>query len=142
MNPEPDVAPESLFRPVKRRKFMRKRPNDDTEPDRTDEAASDLNSRPREIQSTGDNDEGENTGIVRLRRPHAARKGGIGFSTKSRLGQDGNQSSALVPAEDLEQERIQAMRDRFTGHTGQMVDVDKHMYGPFHHIAPLQGLTR
>lgn len=131
MDSEPDVAPESLFRPVKRRKFMRKRPNDDTDNDRTNDAGSDRNSCPREeIQSTGQNDEGEATEVVRLRRPPPARKGGIGFSTKSRLGQDETQSSALASAEDLEQERIQAMRDRFTGHTGQMVDVDKHMYGP------------
>lgn len=131
MSSEPDLAPETLFRPVKRRKFMRKRldDNDTDSPSHESVAGSSgQHSRPQEIQADYE-EEGQSTGVARLRRPHPARKGGIAFSTKSQLGKDDNQSMALTPAKDTEQERIQAMCDRFTGHTGQTVDVDKHMYG-------------
>lgn len=136
MDAEADAAPESFFRPVKRRKFMRKRPDDRHVSEDTSGAheatvanrAQDR--RPNETQSTGaEEDEEQTTGVVRLRRPHVARKGGIGFSTMSGLGKDDHRQTALAPVEDLENEKVQAMCDRFTGHTGQTVDVDKHMYG-------------
>lgn len=137
MDSEADAAPESFFRPVKRRKFMRKRPDDRHVSEDTSGAheAAVVNRaqdhRPDETKYTGaEGDEEQTTGVVRLRRPHVARKGGIGFSTMSGLGKDDHRQTALAPAEDHENEKVQAMCDRFTGHTGQTVDVDKHMYGP------------
>src|SRR5690606_36328321 len=71
------------------------------------------------------------TDVARRRRLQRARKGGIEFSTTSRqTTSTGNQAAAtMISAEDLENEKIRARCDRFTAHTGQTVDVDKHMYG-------------
>lgn len=142
MDAEVDVTPESLFRPVKRRKFVRRRPGDHTEDaGPAGESATERSEKNRHVsesQSTPDGDEDlEAIGVVRLRRPHHARKGGIGFSATSRLGKDDSCQRALGLAEDRdrERERVQEMGDRFTAHTGQTVDVDKHMYGSSYHLA-------
>jgi hypothetical protein len=121
MDPQEDVVPtEPLFRPAKKRKFMRRRPD----PELADtEEADNQNDHPSASQVPG----GSN-----IRRPRAVRKGGIGFSTASRLGDDQGQQVALVPAVgETEDEKIRAMNERFTGYTGQTVDVDKHMYESF-----------
>lgn len=121
MDTQEDTMPiESLFRPAKKRKFMRRRPDHEI---LDTEEADNQNDNPGASQALGSNN---------LRRPRAIRKGGIGFSTASRLGDDQGQQLALVPvAGDTENEKIQAMNERFTGYTGQTVDVDKHMYGSF-----------
>ncbi|KAF9241905.1 hypothetical protein DTO013E5_6868 [Penicillium roqueforti] len=117
MDTQEDTMPiESLFRPAKKRKFMRRRPDHEI---LDTEEADNQNDNPGASQALGSNN---------LRRPRAIRKGGIGFSTASRLGDDQGQQLALVPvAGDTENEKIQAMNERFTGYTGQTVDVDKHM---------------
>ncbi|KAJ5779136.1 Hepatocellular carcinoma-associated antigen 59 [Penicillium paradoxum] len=115
MDPEENIVPtESLFRPAKKRKFMRRRPDDE----------------PEDVDDQNDNaDAPQAPGRNNLRRPRAIRKGGIGFSTASRLGDDQGQQLALVSAAgDTEDEKIRAMNERFTGYSGQTVDVDKHMY--------------
>ncbi|OQE09809.1 hypothetical protein PENVUL_c005G01759 [Penicillium vulpinum] len=113
---EDDVPVEALFRPAKKRKFMRRRPDHES-PD--NEEADDQNDNAGASQAPGSNN---------LRRPRAARKGGIGFSTASRLGDNQGQQLALIPpAGQTEDEKIRAMNERFTGYTGQTVDVDKHM---------------
>lgn len=124
-------APESLFRPVKRRKFLRRRPDHEREDSQED--AQGIND---ESASTHTPQETDDT--VRVRRPQRTRKGGIEFSTTSRQATDNaNQAVATPPtAEEAEDERVRAMCDRFTAHTGQTVDIDKHMYGPL----PLQVL--
>ncbi|KAK4864755.1 hypothetical protein LT330_001378 [Penicillium expansum] len=121
MDTQEDVVPtESLFRPAKKRKFMRRRPDHET-PDT--EEADNQNDNSGASQAPGSSN---------LRRPRAVRKGGIGFSTASRLGDDQGQQVALVPvAGETEDEKIRAMNERFTGYTGQTVDVDKHMYESF-----------
>lgn len=121
MDPPEDVVPtESLFRPAKKRKFMRRRPDHET-PDT--EEADNQNDNYGASQAPRSNN---------IRRPRAVRKGGIGFSTASRLGDDQGQQLALVPAAgETEDEKIRAMNERFTGYTGQTVDVDKHMYESF-----------
>ncbi|KAE8365265.1 hepatocellular carcinoma-associated antigen 59-domain-containing protein [Aspergillus caelatus] len=122
--------PETLFRPVKRRKFLRRRPEDTLEDFRNENRRDDRGSDPTTpSQSQADNDPVHPTDLVRLRRLHRFRKGGIGFSTTSRQSAN-NDKQAIVStgsAEDLEAQRIHAMCDRFTAHTGQTVDVDKHM---------------
>lgn len=121
MDPQEDVVPtESLFRPAKKRKFMRRRPDHDA-PDA--EEADNQNDNHGASQAPASNN---------IRRPRAVRRGGIGFSTASRLGDDQGQQLALVPAAgETEDEKIRAMNERFTGYTGQTVDVDKHMYESF-----------
>ncbi|KAJ5745620.1 hypothetical protein N7520_010802 [Penicillium odoratum] len=123
---EADTAPELLFRPSKRRKFIPRRAND-TDSVEADTPSRNDNQTP-EALSTGDEDQtAQPTNVVRLRRPHQARKGGIGFSATSR-SKNGNRQTALASAEEIEADRIQAMADRFTTYTGQSEDVDKHMY--------------
>ena len=118
MDPQEDVVQtEPLFRPAKKRKFMRRRPD----PEFADtEEADNQNGNSSTSQAPSSNN---------VRRPRTVRRGGIGFSTASRLGDDQGQQ-ALVPAVgETEDEKIRAMNERFTGYTGQTVDVDKHMYG-------------
>lgn len=131
-----------FFRPVKRRKFLRKRPDDDLHT--TPENGPSSLPPPSEEQETQGpsttsalpraNEDEESTpvsDILRLRKSHKARRGGVEFSTSSRSKiQDNAQSTDLVNVQDQEIERVRAMADRFTVHTGQKVDVDKHMYGP------------
>ncbi|KAJ5934575.1 hypothetical protein N7466_004122 [Penicillium verhagenii] len=129
MDTEVDVAPESLFRATKRRKFIPRRTNDTTDSSAAGEAAtpSRNDNQTPEAPSTGEEDQTtQSTNVVRLQRPRQSRKGGIGFSAISR-SKDGNRETALVSAEDLEADKLQAMSDRFTTYTGQTEDVDKHM---------------
>ncbi|CAI7664517.1 unnamed protein product [Penicillium glandicola] len=121
MDSQEDAVPtESLFRPAKKRKFMRRRPDHEVADNEEVDNQNDNSGAP---QAPGSNN---------IRRPRAVRKGGIGFSTASRLGDDQGQQVALVPAAgDTENEKIRAMNERFTGYTGQTVDVDKHMYETF-----------
>lgn len=134
MDAEVNFDPEPVFRPVKRRRFARRRPDDNSEDSSTAEGPvgesneHDRVASPSQSAHDGDHHAGT-TSVVRLRRAHPARKGGIGFSATSRSAKDGSRQTALGPVEDQEKEQIQAMCDRFTGHTGQTVDVDKHMYG-------------
>jgi len=127
-----DIAPESLFRSAKRRKFVRRRPDDNSEDTTAGDRVADSNikdDRTSGSQSSPDGDEDtESTGVVRLRRPHRTRKGGIAFSATSGSGKDDSRQTALGPTRDHEKETVQDMGDRFTGHTGQTVDVDRHMY--------------
>ncbi|RHZ71171.1 hypothetical protein CDV55_108585 [Aspergillus turcosus] len=131
-----DISPntETIFRPIKRRKFLRRR---EFEPEDSQEEAHVANAN-----SVHDNDSSaaqppsqsnetvSSTDLARLRRLQRARKGGIEFSNSSRQSTDkaGNQAAVTtVTAEDLENEKIRAMCDRFTAYTGQTVDVDKHI---------------
>lgn len=128
MDPDPDIAPEPLFRPAKRRKFIRRRPDDSSKTTAGDRIA-DSNENDGAQPALDEDDNTETTGVVRLRRPHTTRKGGIGFSATSRMGQDDGRQTALGAARELDKETVQDMRDRFTGNSGQAVDVDRHMYG-------------
>lgn len=116
MDPESEILPtESLFRPSKKRKFMRRRPDNEISEDTDNQ--NDYSDAPQPPESHN------------LRRPRAVRKGGIGFSATSRLRDSQSQQLALVPAAgDTEDEKIRAMNERFTGYSGQTEDVNKHMY--------------
>ncbi|PYI01061.1 hypothetical protein BO78DRAFT_379741 [Aspergillus sclerotiicarbonarius CBS 121057] len=127
---DPDIDPAPLFRPGKRRKFQRRRPEsngDESQPTATEDSHISESSTPSPWQESPGSISASD--VLRSRRLHRARKGGIEFSTTSRSSA-GNASQATVSAvaaEDLENERMRAMCDRFTAHTGQTVDVDKHM---------------
>ena len=124
MDPEVDAVPvKSLFRPVKKRKFARRRADHEAE-DTADAdpalVANNQNDNAGPTQTPGSNN---------IRRLRAVRKGGIGFSNTSRLGDDHGQQLVLGPAAgDPEEDKIRAMNERFTGYTGQTDDVDRHMY--------------
>lgn len=134
MDTDGGPSTEALFRPVKRRKFLRRR---EFEPEDSQEAQANANSIHDNHSSAShppsqSNDTVLSTDLARLRRLQRARKGGIEFSNISRQSTDktGNKAAVTtVTAEDLENEKIRAMCDRFTAHTGQTVDVDKHIDG-------------
>ncbi|CAK48903.1 hypothetical protein AnigIFM59636_010573 [Aspergillus niger] len=130
---EPEIDPASLFRPGKRRKFQRRRPedNDEESPSATEDVALiSESSTPSSWQEPSPNSV-PTADILRSRRLQRARKGGIEFSATSRppAGKNSQTAVSTVAEEDQENERLRAMCDRFTAHTGQTVDVDKHMYG-------------
>lgn len=127
MDTELQPAPESLFRPVKRRKFLRRRPDHEQEDNEVNGDSG------RDTESFTAQTPQETDDVVRLRRPQRTRKGGIEFSTTGSRQTTDNDAQAVAQrsAEETEDERLRAMCDRFTVHTGQTVDVDKHMYGPF-----------
>lgn len=137
-----DAYPQSgsMFRPpAKRRKFPRRRTDNDNDnvPQETDSMSGTCETnaiapRPRS-QSPRDTppETAGSSDFIRRRRFQRARRGGIEFSATSRQTADMANQSALPSAttEELEAERIKTMCDRFTAHTGQTVDVDRHMYG-------------
>ncbi|KAJ5718042.1 hypothetical protein N7488_003688 [Penicillium malachiteum] len=126
MDTEADHPTESLFRPSKRRKFIRRRPNDAEEYSATEPTATTHENEATTTSTADQEQSAQSTVIARPRRPHQVRKGGIAFSTTSRSSKN-EPETALISAEDMETEKIQAMSDRFTTYTGQSEDVDKHM---------------
>lgn len=132
MDADVDHPTESLFRPSKRRKFIRRRPNDLADSPTVEEGVStnhdNADQAPKAPTPDDEDRLAQSPVISRIRRPHPSRKGGIGFSAASSSNKDVNRQTALVSAEDMETEKIQAMCDRFTTYTGQSEDVDKHMY--------------
>lgn len=129
MDTEADSTPEPLFRSVKRRKFLRRRPDHDQETQEDTPEAS--NESGREATDTAAATTTEETAdVVRLRRPQRVRKGGIEFSTTARQTSDNGSQAVNTPqdGDEGDETNILAMCDRFTAHTGQTVDVDKHMY--------------
>ena len=129
MDTELGTAPESLFRPVKRRKFLRRRPDHERE-DAQDNAQGINDENSYNVHGSTDTTQQETDDVVRLRRPQRTRKGGIEFSTTSRQTTNGQAVAPTQTAEETEHDTVLAMCDRFTAHTGQTVDVDKHMYNP------------
>jgi hypothetical protein len=161
---EVDTPREPMFRPVKRRKFLRKRPDsgDSDEPMQGSEIAPsttlqkpnrDEDKRDESLRGKEDNRsmsaQEEDTGvtfaeIMRLRKPYRGRKAGIEFSTdssksRSRMGggDDDPASPGALISQDSEAERLRAISNRFTPHSGQKVDVDKHMYVSVSHTPPI-----
>ncbi|OAT09661.1 hypothetical protein BDBG_05399 [Blastomyces gilchristii SLH14081] len=133
---------EPLFRPVKRRKFLRKRP--ETSPDESqppqpspdpeaatcrspagqDGEASEAHMNEPEEIGTGITD------IFRLRKALKTRRGGVEFTASPKPAIDQHGESQLEvdsTAQDPEDMVIRGISDRFVAHTGQRVDVDKHM---------------
>ncbi|KAM5469091.1 hypothetical protein MauCBS54593_004443 [Microsporum audouinii] len=114
------------FNPAKRRKFMRRRADDARAEDEGEAKASTLVASNTSTSPAQDDAETDDTGvadIVRPRKLHRARRGGIEFSTSR-----SSRSEALVPAAEAAADgRLSGISDRFVGHSGQKVDVDKHM---------------
>ncbi|RDW74732.1 telomere length and silencing 1 family protein [Aspergillus mulundensis] len=124
---ETDCDPDSgiLFRPVKRRKYQRRR-LEDTGSQQETQASNEATLKSQYPHN--DSEFGQAADTLRLRRLRRSRKGGIEFSTTPRPTTDMDRASLSVATEeDMESERLRAMCDRFTAHTGQTLDVDKHM---------------
>ena len=124
----------ALFRPAKRRKFQRGRRSIE-DGDLSAELAP-LDSLARDDLRCPSDDPAL-TQILRQRKNNKNRRHGIEFSTvRSRMGMDHTMSNSLATIE-LKGDRLKAISDRFVGHTGQVVDVDKHMFAhsqSLHHL--------
>ena len=135
-----DEAP--FFRPPKRRKFTSSRQDDDNlEPPSSDQQG-DVD---RPFNNTANGlIEDEPTSVVRARKLHRSTLHGLTFSASSRADVENHGSSALIP-HDAADEKLNDMSHRFTGSTGQAVDVDQHMYvrsiSPFLWKSKWQSLT-
>ncbi len=121
MDVEADTAMAAAFRPAKRRKFTRNR------------RASD--SQESESQGVNTASPESNTGaasvhvsdILRLRK-NKSRKVGIEFSNTTTRNSEPPPSSTDLATDGEGGERLKAISDRFVTHSGQIVDVDKHMF--------------
>lgn len=135
-NMEADISPtpETLFRPVKRRKFLRRRVDEPEDAqDDVQTSREDDNNRHRSVSRSSRETDAvtePTTSVTRLRRSYKSRRVGVEFSTSSRSAASYAQPTAEATTNDGEDLKIRAMCDRFTVHTGQKVDVDKHMYCP------------
>jgi hypothetical protein len=76
-----------------------------------------------EARSASDNPD---TIQTTLRRPLKPARPGVSFSSRAQRHDEENNGVALVPVEDT-RDKLRQMTNRFTGTTGQVVDVDKHM---------------
>ncbi|KAL3471714.1 hepatocellular carcinoma-associated antigen 59-domain-containing protein [Aspergillus californicus] len=127
MNMDTNVGsnPEVVFRPVKRRRFQRRRPEDIDSQQETQVSSEDVSASQSPRDDAGVTHSIDALCRRRLQRP---RKRGIEFSASRPTTDQKNQASlSETTAEDLESEKLRAMCDRFTTHTGQTVDADKHM---------------
>jgi hypothetical protein len=122
MDTEMAVVESTAFRPAKRRKFTRNRrgaESDDLQASRLDTDSPDTDSE-EPIAPLAD--------IVRLRKTKM-RRNGIEFSNMgTRSSEPPPASSADQAVVDSEKERLKAITDRFVAHSGQVVDVDRHMF--------------
>lgn len=131
MEADTSPAPEVLFRPVKRQKHLRKRADQPSEllspgPD-TAQPSAQTTEPPSGSQIPADDNDVEISSILRQRRPHRPRRGGIEFSAETKPKGPG--SATEMESEKTEADIIQERLDRFTPHTDLKVDVNKHMYG-------------
>lgn len=137
---ETDITqrPDAIFRPIKRRKFLRKRLDGRAEDVTSEQNNTSIQHDSQKektvaeqlslmLSDDGRNGEPQPAGPLHLRKPHRVRRGGIEFFSAKQKA-DGNRQSSGMTLEDMESENIEAMFDRFTAHTGQKVDLDKHMY--------------
>jgi hypothetical protein len=134
------AATEPLFRPSKRRKFYRRR-NDEESPNHHGEIVEQLTQTEESgelgghLPSTKDGVEGIEQPIgeiLRLRKLGRARKGGIAFTEpidhpRSTSGAPTEETSGALVIKDDTHDEITAVTGRFAPQTGQVVDVDKHM---------------
>ena len=143
------VDPEPSSRPSKRRRFYRKRANAEDETNNEGTSIESRNGNSTEpltvdemiSQSLGSTDtiaEGESeapssvTEILRQRKVLQRRRGGIEFTNdtgnaaKDGPTEPGIKSPPLV--EDGAADKIMTVVNRFAPQTGQVADVDQHMY--------------
>lgn len=138
MDTEISETPVVSFRPVKRQKFLRKRVDESNDVPTPESAVTEHNTtsqeRPGDTTELQDvSNQSEVSNIMRPRKFQRMRRGGIEFSTSSSQSADKN-NALVLSTEDTEAEILKARLDRFTAHTGQKVDVDKHMYVVLHSL--------
>lgn len=150
-NMDDDVADSNTlidesFRPFKRRKFIRKRvgSSSDAEEDANTKGRDDTERPvPPSVDGKEQTDVETHLSVVELlRRRRAAqkRRAGIEFSNATPVGESSSSSLILPKAgddildNDESLDKILTVVDRFAPQTGQVADVDKHMYAKPHWV--------
>lgn len=126
MEQEPQT--ENLFRTTKRRKFIRKRDEDESRPQSTAPASEATPSLQPEEDGPSNISE-----LLQARKAGKRRWNGVTFTNASKTTEADapNTPAEIIVRQDPEAARLKAITDRFVPHTGQTVDVDKHMFvGP------------
>jgi hypothetical protein len=120
MDAQPDAVEGTFFRPAKRRKFTRNRraSEDDQQETPRDETTSPDNN--------GDPVNATVSDVLRLQKSKARRNGIVFSNTNTRTSEPPPSTDLAVV--DPDAERMRAISDRFVGHSGQVIDVDKHMF--------------
>lgn len=121
MDAETDTAITAAFRPAKRRKFTRNRRASDSQesqPQLMETASPEPNSGAASIHVSD---------ILRLRK-NKGRKIGIEFSNTRTRSSEPPPSSTNLATDGEDGQILKAISDRFVTHSGQIVDVDKHMF--------------
>lgn len=111
-----------MFRAPKRRKVVKGAKGD------AENLAKAAASPQEPASDQGHSDDGIETTAPRARRPNKHPKTGVTFTStfRSRLA-NADDELALIPASEPPS-KLRDMSERFTGTTGQVVNVDKHMY--------------
>ncbi len=121
MDAEADTAMAATFRPAKRRKFTRDRRISDgqeSKPQPVDTASPESSASTAAVHISD---------LVRLRK-NKSRKTGIEFSNTRTRSSEPPPSATDLATDGDDEERLKAISDRFVTHSGQIVDVDKHMF--------------
>ena len=131
-----EMVEEPVFRPSKRRRFLRKRQSGDEQDDDDGSRISPPQRAAVQVEDAPEDIDGHHLGdknvsvaeLLRLRKSHRSRKGGIEFSTTGAKVEEGSGSTTALAVQNAAEHHLDAIVDRFVPHSGQVVDVDKHMY--------------
>ncbi len=115
----------ALFRPNKRRKFQWSRT-------RTEDEVADIEVESAAPETSERNGQDANAPaiaeILKMRKAQRNRRHGVEFSNaRTNISSEDAVSTSLTTV-DPQPDKLRAISDRFVGHTGQVVDVDKHMF--------------
>lgn len=118
-----------MFRSAKRRKFTKQLgPRARGDEDDVDSPPGDSQAAHPGPEHHASSEDSTMSSILKLRRQQRSRTGGVQFSnSRSAAMEDVAGSTALVPVENLT-DNLTGIADRFVGHSGQVVDVDKHIF--------------
>lgn len=111
-----------LFRASKRRKYAR--PKNEESENAVSEHGDDSHG-----PSGVDSQDVDVSAVLKMRKANKARQTGVSFTNiPSRIDQNAEVKAWIKAAPDEEDDKLQDIGSRFVKSTGQVVDVDKHMY--------------
>jgi hypothetical protein len=119
MSTEEAAPEETVFRPAKRRKFARaQRPSEDEE----------LEAGRGDVGSLDNNRDISRPGVVDILRSRKTKGRRYGIEFSNARARSSEPTSTEIAVVDPDAERMKAISDRFVAHSGQVIDVDKHMF--------------
>ena len=119
---------EPLFRPSKRRKIFRKRQGDENEEDGAQPTSPRVADDDSVARSASPSDSLDISEVIKVRRHNKSRGVGVAFSSTSSRPTTTTSVAETDTRTHDDAPRLQGIEDRFITHTGQVVDVDKHMF--------------